>query len=296
MELIEDYLDTHYLNENGDISKITATENFPSIMSLLSTPDDVYPQLRKKPVVIDETTYHIYYLKLVADNANVNATNPSRADGVLAAYKGNYLRYVTTKEPVLDGNNNPVLDDQGNPVTQDVTNLTVNGFEDVPFPSEFQFLDSSIRGWREIFPIFKSGNKEPDVIGEPVSYSNFGEGIIFIPSGFAYFNQARTSSLSGITIPSYSPLVFSFKLFEVKKGDQDEDGVLSNDEDLNGDGLFDTDNDDTDGDGFANLYDADDDGDGFYTKNEIHKDAEGNIIFEDDDNDGIPNYLDADNH
>ena len=280
MDLIEDYLNTHYLKENGEISKITEDENFPKIMDLLSEPDGAYPQLRKKPVVIDETTYYIYYLKLAADNTNVEALNPSRVDEVLAAYKGSYLKYVTTNEPVLDKNDNPVLDNLGNPVTQDVTELIVTEFEEVPFPSGFQFLDRVIRGWAEIFPLFKPGNRNPDVVGEPISYSDFGAGIVFIPSGLAYFNQARNSPLSGITIPSYSPLVFNFKLYEVRQADQDGDGILSNDEDINGDGLFDADNDDTDGDGIIDMYDVDDDGDGYNTKNEIRKPTiDGIFIF-----------------
>lgn len=283
MELIEDYLNTHYIpsdfdpNQDVDIKKIDAGQ--ASLWSLFRETEDAsasYPQLLKKPVVIDDATYFIYYLKL---RSNLEAgITPSRVDEVLAAYKGTYLRYNTED---VDG--------------VDVTTLDATLFEFAPFPTAFTALDGVIRGWTEIFPFFKSGNKL-DLVGEPTAYSDFGAGVVFIPSGFAYFNQARTSPLSGVTIPSYSPLVFSFKLYEVREADQDGDGVLSNDEDLNGDGLFDTDNDDTDGDGVANLYDVDDDGDGFYTKNEIHKDADGNIIFEDDDNDGIPNYLDADNH
>ena len=286
MELIEDYLQHNYItvtnstgndDQNVEIKKIDNAQ--PSIWTLFRETEDAsasYPQLLKKPVVIDDITYLIYYLKL---RPNLEAgIAPSRVDEVLASYSGTYLRYNTEE---VEG--------------EDVTTLDATLFESAPFPTAFTALDGVIRGWTEIFPFFKSGNKQ-DLIGEPTAYADFGAGVVFIPSGFAYFNQARTSPLSGITIPSYSPLVFSFKLYEVREADQDGDGVLSNDEDLNGDGLFDTDNDDTDDDGVANLYDVDDDGDGFYTKNEIHKDAEGNIIFEDDDNDSIPNYLDADNH
>ena len=84
---------------------------------------------------------------------------------------------------------------------------------------------------------------------------------MFLPSGLAYYNAATA------TIPSYSPLVFSFKLYDLKRADQDGDGVLSIDEDLNHDGDFT--NDDTDGDGIQNYLDIDDDGDGALTKNEI---------------------------
>ena len=94
---------------------------------------------------------------------------------------------------------------------------------------------------------------------------DFGAGVMFVPSGLAYYNQIRP------LIPSYSPLVFSFKLYDVKRADQDGDGILSMYEDLDGDGIF-TD-DDTDGDGVPNYLDADDDGDGYFTRTETKKPA-----------------------
>ncbi len=66
--------------------------------------------------------------------------------------------------------------------------------------------------------------------------------------------------------------------------DEDADGILNKDEDLNNDGNFE--NDDTDGNGIANYKDTDDDGDSIDTK------AEGATL--DTDNDGTPNYLDVD--
>ncbi len=72
--------------------------------------------------------------------------------------------------------------------------------------------------------------------------------------------------------------------------DDDKDGVLTADEDLNGDG--DPTNDDTDGDGIPNYLDTDDDGDGIDT---IDEDAngDGNPANDDADGDGIPDYLDT---
>jgi len=97
---------------------------------------------------------------------------------------------------------------------------------------------------------------------------------MFLPSGLGYY------AAGSFEIPAYSPLVFTFKLYDVKHIDHDEDGILSNDEDINHDGIF---NDDTDGDGTYNIYDKDDDGDGKLTKNEI-KNAEG-VVY---DFDSIP--------
>jgi hypothetical protein len=114
---------------------------------------------------------------------------------------------------------------------------------------------------------------------------------MFVPSGLAYYNQIPSAY-----IPSYSPLIFSFKLKSLRFRDHDRDGVLSKNEvspTVAGQKPADY---DSDGDGVANYYDIDDDGDRYMTKNEIHKNPNGSIIFEDADGDGIPNYLDPDNH
>ena len=61
-----------------------------------------------------------------------------------------------------------------------------------------------IRGWSEIFPRFKAGT----YVGNPdgtISYSDFGAGIMFLPSGLGYYNNVAGS------IPSYSNLIFTFK-------------------------------------------------------------------------------------
>lgn len=71
--------------------------------------------------------------------------------------------------------------------------------------------------------------------------------------------------------------------------DEDGDGIIDVDEDINGDG--DLTNDDTDGDGTPNYLDVDDDGDSIYTMYEI-EDALGDPL--DSDEDGILDYLDND--
>lgn len=74
----------------------------------------------------------------------------------------------------------------------------------------------------------------------------------------------------------------------------DEDGILAELEDLNGDG--DLTNDDTDGDGLPNYIDFDDDGDNILTADENpDPDGDGDLSdAQDTDGDGIPDYLDAD--
>ncbi len=73
--------------------------------------------------------------------------------------------------------------------------------------------------------------------------------------------------------------------------DDDEDGILSINEDLNNDGN--PNNDDTDGDGTPNYLDYDDDGDSLATLSE-DVDLDGNVMNDDTDGDGTPNYLDDD--
>jgi gliding motility-associated-like protein len=72
--------------------------------------------------------------------------------------------------------------------------------------------------------------------------------------------------------------------------DDDNDRVLTKDEDVNNDGN--PMNDDTDGDGIPNYLDADDDGDGVLTKNEDDN-LDGDPTNDDCDFNGIPNYLDS---
>jgi hypothetical protein len=79
-----------------------------------------------------------------------------------------------------------------------------------------------------------------------VTFRNYGQGAIFIPSGLGYFNTSTGS------IPSYSPLIFKINLYLVKQTDHDGDGILTADEfDQDGDGIA----DDTDGDGIYDYLD-----------------------------------------
>ena len=116
------------------------------------------------------------------------------------------------------------------------------------------------------------------------TFLNKGQGIILMPSGIGYFGSSLGS------LPEYSPLVFNVGIITTKQNDHDLDGVLSVNEDPDGDGNpF---NDDTDNDGIANFSDADDDGDGILTSLELDEDGDG--VIDDSDSDGIPDYLDSD--
>jgi hypothetical protein len=65
-------------------------------------------------------------------------------------------------------------------------------------------LNGVITGWREILPEFKMGT-----ITGVNQYSDFGAGVMFLPSALAYYNMSTQH------FPSYSPLGFSFKLYNV---------------------------------------------------------------------------------
>lgn len=159
----------------------------------------------------------------------------------------------------------------------------------------WQYLPFFLKGYSQGISKFRSGGQ---IIANPdgtTEITDAGIGVIFIPSGLAYFDGATGG------IPAYSPLIFKLSVgLHIPDTDYDNDGVPSYLEDLNGDGNLANDNTDADLERtlrtalFPNHVDPDDDGDGILTRDEIIIDAEGNITFPDDDNDGTPNYLDGD--
>ena len=250
---IEEYLKTNYITvvshpgfiDDQDISIV----KIPAGGAQKSIWDQTKYELKSRNVSLHDITYKMYYLVLRTGTGIA----PCNADGVLTSYKGEYLQRVTTAG---------------------VTSLTATPFEEVKYPQQFFSLFGVITGWSEIFPQFKTGTYAANVDGT-VAYNDFGAGVMFIPSGLAYYSGGKG------TIPAYAPLVFSFKLYEIQRLDQDSDGILSYLEDVNGDdymrvlatGVVNP--DDTDGDGIPNFADVDDDGDGYGTKIEIKNPATG---------------------
>jgi hypothetical protein len=269
---IEEYLKTYYItvtNNPGEVddqdvtfTKITDAGTQPSIWSYLDRA--TFPKLLSREVSLHDITYKMYYLVLREGVGE----SPCNVDGVLAAYKGQYLTETTVSE---------------------VKTITTTQFDELKYPQQAMSLYSVINGWAEIFPQFKTGNHVENSDGT-VSYSDFGSGVMFIPSGLGYYTGSGS-------IPSYSPLLFSFKLYKIQRLDSDEDGVFNYQEDLDsnkyiydfrnttGYPTFPEDNiryaDDTDKDGVPNFADIDDDGDGYTTKIEISKGT---------------NYLDKNSH
>uniref|UniRef100_UPI00356786D8 FKBP-type peptidyl-prolyl cis-trans isomerase n=1 Tax=Lutibacter sp. TaxID=1925666 RepID=UPI00356786D8 len=150
--------------------------------------------------------------------------SPSRADSVLTTYTGMLL-------------DSTVFDSRSSVVWFSLTNV--------------------IDGWGYGFTNFKGGTKFIND-DESFYYTDSGKGILFIPSGLGY------GSFGNGFIPGNAPLIFQITLDAVNESDDDHDGILSKNEDLDNDGNVK--NDDTDGDGIMNYLDSDDDGDGILTK------------------------------
>jgi hypothetical protein len=301
--MIEEYLQKNYitvvnhpgLTDDQDvvIAKLDATHT----VSIWDQKD--YTLLNRK-VELHGITYILYYLVLREGKGE----SPTNVDGAFVAYKGNYLSSVTEST---------------------VTTITSTFFEENKFPIGVD-LYNTVRGWKEIFPQLKAGTYKSNSNGDgTVVYSDFGAGVMFIPSGLGYFSAAQTG------IPAYSPLVFNVKLYEINRLDHEHyyvkdpntgrdvkvpvpDGIKSFQEDKNGDGyMWDKSElqngvtvnpDDTDGDGIPDFLDRDDDGDDYATQGEV-KDANGKIYPFDkipdcsgnQDNAGrLKRYLDKDCH
>ncbi len=112
-----------------------------------------------------------------------------------------------------------------------------------------------------------------------------------MPSGLAYpssNSQNWSNTLVDTNIMFYIDL-----LTIVENTDHDSDNVPSIKEDADNDGNVN--NDDTDSDGIPNYFDTDDDGDGVLTKNE-DKNGDGDPTndFNDPSNPTLPDYLNPD--
>lgn len=226
---IEAYLKSHYIvvdKVNGDVTNVeidsTDTDHPVSIWD-----QTTYPLLNKI-VKLYGVDFKVYYLKLdTKTDTDADGNKPCGADRIFCTYRGT----------LLDGTQ---FDIAQNPVEFDLANL--------------------VRGWEYIIPEFRAGYFDPEDSDGMLNPVNYGSGVMFVPSGLAYYNNGN------VGIPGYAPLVFTFNLLAVTYLDQDQDKIPSRYEYvLNTDGTL----LDTDGDKIPNVFDADDDNDGFYTVNEI---------------------------
>ncbi|RZJ62610.1 MAG: hypothetical protein EOO45_22380 [Flavobacterium sp.] len=226
---IENYISTHYI-ENVTPELDITFKKIDSSGSQISIKDQQQYPLQSKLVTFEGVEYTVYYLVLREGVGKA----PTRADNIIAAYRGTFLDNIQ--------------------------------FENNPFPQTPSSLALAVRGWQEIIPLFREGvyNDIPNN-PDPASYSNYGAGVMFLPSALAYYNRPPASS--NPVIPSYATMIFSFKLYRADDVDSDLDGIVNRFETVPGTDIADY---DTDGDGIPNYADTDDDGDGFLTKDEIN--------------------------
>ena len=201
---------------------------------------------------------HTYYVLKVREGVGAK---PTFADSTFQNYQGQLLN-----RSVFDGTTNPVWFDHPGTLSDANPGITVvaltQAMTEFGEASGFEVNEDNTVTWTE----------------------DYGIGAVFLPSGLGYFNNPSPS------IPSYSPLIFSFQLYGVNEADHDGDGIPSWMEDLNDDGLLW--NDDTDGNNRPNYLDPDDDGDGTPTRDEIIIHEDGTIEFPDTNGNGTPDYLD----
>lgn len=230
---IRDFMNSHYITYDSDYN-VTFTQ-IPD--GGTQTPISEMNELDTIQRKIHDITYVIYYLKLREGTGE----NITRVDSSFVSYKGVIFNKTTTDDEVTY--NQTVFDNKQTPI--------------------WLSLDEVIRGWSEIIPLFKTGDFTTQADGS-ISYNNYGAGVMFIPSGLAYFNTGT------LTIPSYTPTIFTFKLHNLRRRDHDQDGILSMHEYGNplDEDRFKKDAIDTDGDGRPDYIDVDDDGDGVLTKTE----------------------------
>ena len=221
------------------------------IDTILNNETPLYTQVETEDIVFRDVSYKQYFY---TDFKGVGAS-PTMNDSIQMKYRGFTLDSVKFDE------------------NTSFTSL-----------KSWFHLPNLIPGWRYGLPHYQAGEKIilPD---ESFDYLETGKGILFIPSGIGF-------GLNGANgIPSNACIYFFIELGAVIIADADNDGVVNNDEDIDGDG--DVLNDDTDEDLTPDYIDVDDDGDGIFTKDE-DANGDGDPRNDDKDGDGIPDYLDED--
>jgi FKBP-type peptidyl-prolyl cis-trans isomerase FkpA len=264
LDSIDQYIDTHYLTYDTEYN-VSFDTLLPTSGHSSIRAESVAYHLSDTTVVQNGINYKVYFIKF-REGDILNGKRPTQVDSVNVSYRGIKI-YNKTKNDQFD-------------ISQS--------------PTWFK-LQEVISGWSHIIPNFHTGTYTPGTGGNPTTFNNFGAGVMFLPSALAYYNN------SAGTIPAYTPIAFSFKLYELHYRDHDADGILSKDErtldptisplirwkenpavnldyhyDAAFDGVYDVPFLDTDGDGIPNMYDTDDDGDNYTTKSETVK-APGDI-------------------
>ena len=317
-EEILTYFETHFFNEedfdfadatnpaNNDftvvldtISADNGTQDKTPLINYLNQVDGIYPRLDIKIVNQDDIDYNLYILKVrEGEGDSIN-----KLDAAAMIYSGT----------VVDGT---VFDSQVNIENGQPFNLTGVGS-----------IGGVVAGFREGVVEFKTSTGFTQITDGSLTYKDHGIGVVFMLSGLGYFSLPSTSA-----IPQYSPLFFNLKVISRSNTDFDLDGVPSHlehpdgditgaEDNVDGDLLVNFIDNDDDGDGVLTRDEVEqkvyeDDGiNAFMSKaeaqsyfdtyitspDEIFISIEGELdgtytlntlVVPDDNNDGIPNYLD----
>ncbi len=295
--IIEEYLETHFYNYEDFQNPPPGFDfkiKFDTIAGDNANKIPLMQQVSFKEVpdrIAEDVTYKLYYLNAIEGGGE----KPKFPDITTLTYEGTYINTEFTGSPYTKK-----FDSAVTPVSFDLTSV-VNGFQD------------------GVIEMKTSPNPPVEGSDGTLSFTDYGVGAIFIPSGLGYY----VSPPNGSAIPFYAQLIFTVQLYASRQGDQDNDGIPSIFEDLNGNQL--EEDDDTDKNGLPNYFDADDDGDGRPTSEEIitrqYVLADGEpepvlnsnefevnrsydeetmettintVEYTDEDNDGIPDHLDED--
>lgn len=274
-ELLIDFLSTHYYNEEeftnannisgfkydikiSEEAEVTGYDSNNDGVIDANDIDDTTLFTRQRLIDIVETksildndvAQNLYILRV---RGGEGLKQPKFCDSTFLSYRGTELDLIP-------------FDEQIHPVWLDLS-TTVKGFSE------------------SISDNFKTASSSTPNGDGTNTFTDFGVGAVFMPSGLGYFANPPAS------ITPYAPLVFTFKVMNMIVTDHDQDGVPTYIEDLNGD--HNLANDDTDNDLLPNAADNNDDNDPILTKNE-DIDLDGDPTNDDTDGDGIPNYLDSD--
>ncbi len=264
------YLSTHFYNYEEFENP---SENFDYVVRFDTiagdnsekTPVIDSDKLLTKTVNYEGVDQQLYILKVREGEGE----QPHFTDSTLVAYKGQLLN-----DDIFDSN------------LQSSSWFNLSGYQVRGSNGVISKVGSVVKGFSEGLEEFRAASGYVVNPDNTITWNNdYGVGAVFMPSGLGYFNSSPAS------IPLYSPLIFTVKMYRVNVADHDRDGIPSYMEDLNNDG--DVFNDDTDGDGLSNHSDPDDDGDGTPTRDEIEIE-DGTINFIDTNTDGTPDYLDPD--
>lgn len=263
------FLRSHYFNKskflNNSNPKIADLRIIEADASISASADSLLINAVDSTKTQFDNVHYTFYTLKINGGGGKQANFSSR---VRAVYEGRLLQ-----------NYDAVFDKASTPVEFNLVGGTIA-------PNSNLVTGGTIIGWQRAFPLFRSADSFQVNPDGTVNFNNAGVGVMFLPSGLAYFNRpplaSSDNSNGSVTIPQYAPLIFNFEFLQGFDTDFDNDGVPSFLEDRNGNGEFPTIiggsdlEDDTDKDGLPDYLDTDDDGDGVLT------------IDEDFDNDGDP--------